>query len=343
MADPRFFDNRGPFALGALADAAGARIAGREGAATLIRDVADAQAAVPGELCLAGTARFLDSVGAGAVAVLVPPVLERAAVERGLLTLVSEAPASGFAAIAQLFYPAAGRDVGPVGDHRIDPSARLGRDVTVETGAVVGPHVQIGDGTRIAANAVVGRGVCIGRDSYIGPGASVICALVGDRVTIHGGARIGTDGFGYASGPWGHKAIPQLGRVIIQDDVDVGANSCIDRGALGDTTIGEGTKVDNLVQIGHNNMIGRRVILVSQVGLSGSITIGDWAVLGGKVGVADHVEIGTGARIAAKAGVSRDLAAGQDYAGFPAQPAGLWRREVALLRRMVKGHKQRDE
>lgn len=343
MADPRFFDNRGPFALSALAEAAGARIAGGADPAFLIQDVADARSAVPGELCLAGTARFLASVGAGAIAVLVPPSLEGAAVERGLLPLVHDAPTLAFAVVAQTFYAGAGRDAGPTGLDRVDATARLGKDVVVEAGAVIGPHAQIGDGSRIGANAVIGRGVCVGRDCYVGPGVSIICALIGDRVTIHGGTRIGTDGFGYASGPWGHKAVPQIGRVIIQDDVDIGANCCVDRGALGDTTIGEGTKIDNLVQIGHNNVIGRRAILVSQVGISGSVTIGDWAILGGKVGVADHVSIGAGARVAAKAGVSRDLAAGQDYAGFPAQPAGSWRREVALLRRMVKGHKQRDE
>jgi len=343
VADPRFFDNKGPIALADLASAIGARLAAGVDGSVSVRDVSDAESARDGDLCLAANPRFLGLIGDGAIAVIVPPALEEAATVRGLLTFVHDDPQGAFARAAELLYPKAGRSIGPTGSERIDPSAQIGENVTIEAGAVIGPQVEIGSGSHIATNAVIGRGVRMGRDCYVGPGTSVICALIGDRVTIHGGVRIGTDGFGYASGPGGHRRIPQLGRVIIQDDVDIGANCCIDRGALGDTTIGEGTKIDNLVQIGHNNTIGRRVILVSQVGLSGSVTVGDWAVLGGKVGVADHIDIGAGTRVAAKAGVSKDLVAGQDYAGFPAQPAGLWRREVALLRRMTKGQKKRDE
>jgi UDP-3-O-[3-hydroxymyristoyl] glucosamine N-acyltransferase len=342
VADPRFYDNRGPVALGVLAEAIGGRLAGNIDSAFSVRDIADAQSAADDELCLAVNARYLGRVR-GRVAVIVPPSLEQAALASGLLPIVHDAPASGFALAAHRFYPMAGRDIGPSAGTPIDPSAKLGRDVAIEAGVVIGPGAEVGDSTRIAANAVVGRGVCIGRQCFIGPGVTVTHALVGDRVTLHAGVRIGTDGFGYASGPAGHRPIPQLGRVIIQDDVDIGANSCVDRGALGDTTIGEGTKIDNLVQIGHNDTIGRRALIAAQVGLSGSVAIGDWTVLGGQVGVADHVAIGSRVRVAAKSGITKDLADGQDYAGYPAQTAGMWRREVALLRRMTKGYKLRDE
>jgi len=343
MADPRFYDNHGPIALAELASAIGAELV-NAGSAGPIRDVADVSAVRAGELCylvkrplIAVLADKRDAV------VLTTPVFAAECAALGLAVLQHTDPLAAFAKVAHTLYPSAGRALGPTGSDRVDRSAKLGQGVTIEQGAVIGAHADIGDNTYIAANAVIGRGVCIGRDGFIGPNASILYALLGDRVIVHGGVRIGTDGFGYASGAAGHVKLPQLGRVIVQDDVEIGANSCIDRGALGDTTIGEGTKIDNLVQIGHNDTIGRRVILVSQVGLSGSVSIGDWAVLGGKVGVADHIDIGRGTRVAAKAGVSRDLAAGQDYAGFPAQPAAQWRREVATLRRLTKGQKRRDE
>ncbi|MCC6920992.1 MAG: UDP-3-O-(3-hydroxymyristoyl)glucosamine N-acyltransferase [Alphaproteobacteria bacterium] len=343
MADPRFYDNHGPMALADLAGAIGAEVH-HSGTATSVHDVSDIHAVRAGELCYVVKRPLIAALAAkpGAV-VLTTPAFAPECAALGLSVLQHADPLAAFARAAQTFYPVAGRALGPAGNDRIDPTARLGNNVTVEFGAVIGPQADIGDNTYIAANAVIGRGVCIGRNGFIGPNASVIYALLGDRVIVHGGVRIGSDGFGYASSPAGHAKIPQLGRVIVQDDVEIGANSCIDRGALGDTTIGEGTKIDNLVQIGHNDTIGRRVILVAQVGLSGSVNVGDWAVLGGKVGVADHVDIGPGTRVAAKAGVSRDLAAGQDYAGFPAQPAALWRREVATLRRLTKGQKRRDE
>ena len=167
-----------------------------------------------------------------------------------------------------------------VGEPAVHPTARLEEGVRIEPGAIVGREAQIGRGTTIAAGAVVGYRVTIGRGSYVGPGASVTHALVGDRVILHAGVRIGQDGFGFAMGPGGHLKVPQIGRVIIQDDVEIGANSCVDRGALKDTVIGEGTKIDNLVQIGHNVVIGRHCVIVGQVGISGSAELGiswSWA------------------------------------------------------------------
>ena len=178
------------------------------------------------------------------------------------------------------------------------PSARLENGVTVEPGAVIGPRAEIGGGTVIGANAVIGAEVRIGRDCSIGAGAVITNALIGDRVIIHPGCKIGQDGFGFVMGGNGHLKIPQIGRVIIQDDVEIGAGTTIDRGAIRDTVIGEGTKIDNLVQVGHNVSIGRHCIMVAQVGISGSSTLEDFVVLGARVGVNNNVTIGEGAQIA---------------------------------------------
>jgi UDP-3-O-[3-hydroxymyristoyl] glucosamine N-acyltransferase len=179
--------------------------------------------------------------------------------------------------------------------------------------------------------------VSIGRDCAIGAGVTIQHALIGDRVIIHPGARIGQDGFGYLPTPQGHQKIPQTRRVIVQDDVEIGANSTIDRGSSRDTIIGEGTKIDNLVQIGHNCTIGRHCIITSQTGISGSVKVGDYVMMGGQVGIADHYTIGDGAMLAARSGVITDVPAGARYNGWPAQPARDWLRGVAWLRRMARG------
>jgi UDP-3-O-[3-hydroxymyristoyl] glucosamine N-acyltransferase len=180
---------------------------------------------------------------------------------------------------------------------------------------------------------VIGADVRIGRHCTIGIGASLIHALIGDRVIVHPGARIGQDGFGYVPGPGGHLKVPQVGRVVVQDDVEIGANTTIDRGASRDTVIGEGTKIDNLVQIGHNCIIGRHCIIVGQSGISGSVTLGDYVMLGAKVGIADHVTVGEGAQIGATAGVMNDVPPGARWIGAPARPAKEFFREVAILKR----------
>ena len=185
----------------------------------------------------------------------------------------------------------------------VHPAAEIEDGVTIDPGAVIGPRAAIGSGTVIGATAVIGPGVQIGRDCSVGPGASIMHALIGDNVILHAGCRIGQDGFRYHPSAKGHVKVPQLGRVIIQDNVEIGANTAIDRGGSGDTVIGEGTKIDNLVQIGHNCTIGRHCIIVAECGLSGSVVLGDYVMLGGQVGIADHITIGEGAIVAAKSGV----------------------------------------
>jgi UDP-3-O-[3-hydroxymyristoyl] glucosamine N-acyltransferase len=201
---------------------------------------------------------------------------------------------------------------------------------------VIGPEARIGRGTTIAAGTVIGYRVHVGRDCYVGPNASITHALLGNQVTIHAGAAIGQDGFGFAMGKSGHVKVPQIGRVVIQDGVEIGANTTIDRGALRDTVIGEGTKIDNLVQIGHNVVIGRHCVIVAQTGISGSAEIGDFVVLGGQVGVVGHVKIGAGAQIAASSNVRGDVPPGVRWGGTPAKPVRLWFRELTLLQKLAE-------
>jgi UDP-3-O-[3-hydroxymyristoyl] glucosamine N-acyltransferase len=221
----------------------------------------------------------------------------------------------------------------PAPGAQIDPSARLETNVSVDAGAIIGADVEIGAGARIGAHCVIGAGVRIGRETCIAAHVSLSHALIGDRVIIHPGARIGQDGFGFALGPKGAVKTPQLGRVIIQDDVEIGANVCIDRGALRDTIIGEGTKIDNLVQIAHNVVIGRHCFIVAQVGVAGSTHIGDHVMIGGQTGIAGHLRIGEGARIAAQSGVMRNVAAGTSVGGSPAQDLRTFLKQAARQRK----------
>jgi UDP-3-O-[3-hydroxymyristoyl] glucosamine N-acyltransferase len=202
--------------------------------------------------------------------------------------------------------------------------------------AIVGREARIGAGTTIAAGAVVGYRVFVGRNCYVGPGATVTHALIGDRVILHAGARIGQDGFGYAMSGEGHYKVPQVGRVIIGDDVEIGANSTIDRGFLMDTVIGEGTKIDNLVQIAHNVVIGCHCVIVSQSGIAGSAQLGDFVIMGAHSGVVEHVKIGDGAQIAGMAHVKDDVVAGARMGGTPARPFREWAREVAAIKQLGK-------
>jgi UDP-3-O-[3-hydroxymyristoyl] glucosamine N-acyltransferase len=188
----------------------------------------------------------------------------------------------------------------------------------------------------IGANAVIGPKVRIGRDCSIGAGTNLTHAVIGDRVVIHPGCHIGQDGFGYVSGAQGHVKVPQVGSVMIRDDVEIGAGTTIDRGGMRDTQIGEGSKIDNLCQIGHNVVIGRQCIVVALTGISGSVTIEDHAVLAGAVGVAPHVTIGKGAVLAARSGVMSNIPPGETWGGYPARPRTEWLRQQATLARLTR-------
>lgn len=347
MSDPTFFRRVGPFTVADIA--AHLNVHALEGAAqTIVVDVAPIGAAEAGDVTFLEDARYSRLLPTLRASLCLTTARFAELAPSDLPVLVVKQPARAFAQVTSLFYPEAMRPLPLFGenDHRtlahVHPNAALEPDVHVDPGVVIGERATIGRGTRIAAGAIIGAGVHIGRDCSIGPTCVVQHALIGDRVILHSGVKIGQDGFGYALGAQGHVKIPQVGRVIIQNDVEIGAGTTIDRGALRDTTIGEGTKIDNLVQIAHNVSIGRHCVIVAMAGISGSCVIGDFAVIGGNAGLTQHITIGAGARVAARASVMKDIPAGEEWAGTPAQPAGDTFREIAALRRLARRGKAQE-
>jgi UDP-3-O-[3-hydroxymyristoyl] glucosamine N-acyltransferase len=337
MEHPGFFERAAPIRLQVLAEKVGAQLAQGADPDALIHDVKPLLDAGAGDLSFFDNRKYLPQLQAtrAAACLVAPGFADR--VPKGTMVVLSPAPYRSFALALQHLYPdslAPKAAMGTSAEPPVHPTASLENGVRIEPGAVIGREAQIGRGTIVAAGAVIGYRVTVGRGCYIGPGASIVHALVGDRVILHAGVRIGQDGFGFAMGPKGHLKVPQVGRVIIQDDVEIGANSCVDRGALKDTIIGEGTKIDNLVQIGHNVVIGRHCVIVGQTGISGSTELGDFVVMGGQSGAVGHIKIGTGAQIAGGAHPKDDVPAGARMGGTPAVPMIEYGRQVAAMRRL---------
>ncbi len=336
MTEPAMFRSRESMTLGEIVALTRCEPVGAVDLTRRIAGIAPLDLAGPSDVAFYDDPGFLDDLGRTRAGACFLKRTQVAKAPPGVALLATARPYLALVTVARELYAGALRPGTVFGRRGIDsaafvhPEAQLEDDVAVDPGAVIGPGAQIGAGTAIGANAVIGAEVCIGRDCSIGPGASVLHALIGDRVVLHPGVRIGQDGFGYAPGKAGLLKVPQVGRVIIQDNVEIGAGSAVDRGASRDTIIGEGTKIDNLVQIGHNVTIGRHCVIVAQTGISGSVVIGDHAQLGGQVGVADHITIGDGARIAAQSGVIYDVLAGAAVGLTPARPM----RDVVLLLRV---------
>ncbi len=331
--DPRFFQRAGPHSLAAVADAADAEAPPRR---LMLTGVAPLQTAGLGEVSFLSNRKYLPALEqTSAGAVIVHPELA-ARVPATAVPLVTDEPYAAWARVAALFHPLPPLRPG------VHPSAVVADDATIDPSAEIGPLAVIGAGVEvgprccIAPLAVLGRGVVLGPDCRIGAHASISHALLGGRVYVYPGARIGQEGFGFATTPEGFRSVPQLGRVILEDDVEVGANTTIDRGSLQDTVIGAGSRLDNLVQIGHNVQLGRGCVVVAQVGIAGSTILEDHVMLGGQAGLTGHLRIGRKARIGAQAGVMSDVPAGADVVGSPAQPARAMFREIAFIRRLVR-------
>jgi UDP-3-O-[3-hydroxymyristoyl] glucosamine N-acyltransferase len=254
----------------------------------------------------------------------------------GMAALVSAEPYKAFARAVQAFYPAAPMISGRAASAVIDPAAVIPDDCAIAAHVVIEAGVRLGARCSIGANTVIGAGVEIGDDCRVAANVTLSHCLLGNRVVLHPGVRIGQPGFGFAPDEGAAVKIPQLGRVIIGDDVDVGANTTIDRGSGHDTVIGAGTMIDNLVQIGHNVVLGKGCILAGQVGISGSTRLGDYVMAGGQAGLAGHLNIGSGARIGAHAGLMRDVEPGQTVIGAPAVPAVAFWRQVAMIQRLAR-------
>jgi UDP-3-O-[3-hydroxymyristoyl] glucosamine N-acyltransferase len=295
-----------------------------------IGNIAPLDSARSGDISFLEDAKLLGALAATHASACLMPERFAVAAPRRLVVLTTDAPYRAFVIVARALFPAALRPsslfertfdrTGGAAGARVHPAARLEAGIVIDPFAAIGSGAEIGAGTLIGSGAVIGPDVCVGRQCTVGAGATIQNALIGDRVIIHPGARLGQDGFGYLLDAKAHQKIPQIRRVIIQDDVEIGANATIDRGSTRDTVIGEGTKVDNLVQIAHNVTIGRHCLIAAQTGIAGSVTVGDFVMMGGQVRIADHVAIGDRAMLAGQSAVTADVPSGARYGGSPAEP-----------------------
>jgi UDP-3-O-[3-hydroxymyristoyl] glucosamine N-acyltransferase len=347
MTEPIFFKSSRTFSLSEVAALTGAELHGD--ADRRIGNIAALDRAGPSDLTFLDNSKYAGQLRTTRAGACLTSARFAAGAPPGLAVLRCREPYRAFVSVARTLFPTALRPAslfeagGIAVGASVHPSARLESGVVIDPGAVVGPRAEIGAGTVIGPAAVIGPQVRIGRDCAVGAGASIVHSLLGDRVIIHAGCRIGQDGFGYVMGPQGHAKVPQVGRVIIQDEVEVGANTTIDRGANRDTVIGEGTKIDNLVQIAHNVVIGRHCIVVAQTGISGSVTLEDFVVLAARVGTNNHVTIGEGAQIAAISIVNDDVPPGAKWGGTPAKPVRQWFREMKTLERLARSGDDKDK
>lgn len=341
MSEALFLRHSRGLTLDEIAALTGAKFASQPSHSRRIVNVAPLDRAAPCDLTFFDSKKFGAAAGTThAGACLTTAALAKELPARVAVLTVKD-PYRAFVVAARELFPQALRpsslaEPGDFANAHVDKSARLEDGVTIEPGAVVGARVEVGSGSAIGANAVIGAEVRIGRDCSIGAGTTVTNTLIGDRVIVHPGCKIGQDGFGFVMGASGHVKIPQVGRVIIQDHVEIGAGTTIDRGAIRDTVIGEGTKIDNLVQVGHNVSIGRHCVVVAQSGISGSSTLEDFVVLGARVGLNNNVTIGEGAQIAAISVVHGDVPPGARWGGTPAKPVKQWFREMMILERLAR-------
>lgn len=334
MADPRFFKNAGPFRLSDVAGLTGASLSGDDRS---ISDVAPLERANAQELSFLDNIKYLDAFSQSKAGACFVRKQYASRAPKGMALLITDEPYYAYAMAARRFYPEAELTPGISAHAHIAASADIGKGTRIDNGAIIGDGVRIGEHCHIGANTVIGENVEIGDHCRISALCSISHATLGKRVILHRGIHIGQDGFGFAAAKGKVPVkVPQLGRVLIGDDVEIGSGTCIDRGAGPDTVIGSGSKIDNLVQIGHNVQIGKHVFIAGQCGIAGSTVIGDGAMLGGQAGISGHVSIGAGGKLAAQAGLMKDVPPGQTYGGFPAMPMREWHRQTVAVAKLVQ-------
>lgn len=345
MADHRFYKKPVPLSIEQLIEISGAELleSQQDHGTKIIMDVAPLNSASSDHLSFLDNRKYTELFArsnAGACFVS-PEHVDKA--PSGMTLLVTEQPYKSYALAAQKFYPdPSWKKTFLAPSAFIHPSAEIGANCIIDHNVYIGARTKIGANCWLKPNVVVGHGVEIGSHTVIGSNASLAYCHIGSNVKIMAGARIGQEGFGFAIDPAGHVPVPQLGRVLIGDRVRIGANTTIDRGAGPDTVIGDGCMIDNLVQIGHNVKMGKHVVIVAQVGISGSTEIEDYVVLAGQVGVAGHLKIGRGARIGAQSGLMKDVPPGVSVMGSPAIPLKDFFRQIATVSNLIKKSKKND-
>lgn len=336
MVDISFYQNNGPFSLARVCEITGATISDESKAGEEIVNIATMEKAGANDICFFYDKKAKQKAAEIKAKVCVTTAELLALLPAGVIVLVHDNPKMAFLKLNEALYAEYKPTVGISQKASVHPSAKIGRNCFIGDFAVIEENAVIGDDCRIEAGAYIGRACQIGSHCRIGANAYVAYCLMGNDCYIYTGARIGADGFGFELIDGQHHRIPQVGRVIIGNDVEIGANSCVDRGALDDTVIGDGCRVDNLVQIAHNDKFGRGCVLVAQVGVAGSCNFGDYVVCGGQTGFADHLNVGSGAQIAAQSGVMRDVEPQAVLLGTPAVPFKDFMRQVAFLQKNSK-------
>lgn len=336
MADERFYQKSGPYTIQDLAVYCGAQLGPDADPNLVINDVAPLHKAGEGHISCLHNPKYIDQFKkTKATACLVSPEFAKYA-PKNVALLLSQKPYRAYGQVAGFFYPHSKKTGGISPQAAIHSTAKIGKNCYIGPFAVIEENVQIGDGCEIGANSFIEAGVEIGQECRVASNVTISHALLGKRISIKPGARIGQRGYGFHMDEDGHLNIPQLGRVIIGDDVEIGANTTIDRGAETDTVIGCGTRIDNLVQIAHNVQIGENCVIVAQVGIAGSTQLGRFVIAAGQVGIAGHLNIGDGVRIAAQSGVMRDVPKGATIAGSPSIAVRDWHRQTIALKKLTE-------